>query len=199
MLFFGDSFTAGAGDPTGLGGWVGRAVAAAFRAGLAPTAYNLGVRGQTSVEIAARWVAEARPRMAQDAGCGVVFCVGCNDVRELDGKVQVDAERSVATLDGLLLDAARLRLPAFVVGPAPLGDRGEDERARALSAAFAPVAARRGAPYVAVLDALLAGRAWTAEAAAGDGTHPGAGGYEELAQLVLAAGWLEWLGGLGTG
>ena len=31
------------------------------------------------------------------------------------------------------------------------------------------------------------------EAAAGDGSHPAAGGYEALARLVLAAGWLRWM------
>jgi acyl-CoA thioesterase I len=48
-------------------------------------------------------------------------------------------------------------------------------------------------PFVDVFGALCANAAWTAEAAAGDGAHPGAGGYAALAQLVLAGGWLEWL------
>jgi len=77
VLFFGDSFVAGVGDPTGLG-WVGRVVAASHAAGAAMTAYNLGVRGETSVEVAVRWRAESRPRMVADAGYGVVFSFGVN-------------------------------------------------------------------------------------------------------------------------
>jgi lysophospholipase L1-like esterase len=196
VLFVGDSFTAGTGDPSGLGGWVGRAVAASYAAGMPLVSYNLGVRGETSVTIAERWIAEMRPRALP--GGGVVFCVGCNDVVGLEGRVLVEPEQSVATLDRLLTDAAGRGLPAFVVGPPPLGDAGEDDRARALSAAFAPVAASNGAPYVPVLDDLLGRASWPAEAAAGDGTHPAAGGYDDLAELVLAGGLLEWIGGLAT-
>lgn len=47
VLFFGDSLVAGVRDPAGKG-WVGRVVAASFAEGLALTAYNLGVRGETS-------------------------------------------------------------------------------------------------------------------------------------------------------
>ena len=196
MLFVGDSFTAGTGDPTGLGGWAGRTVAASYAAGMPLIAYNLGVRGETSVSIADRWIAEMRPRAL--AGGGVVFCVGCNDVVEMDGRLLVEPGESVATLDRLLTDAARVGLRAFVVGPPPLGEPGEDERARALSAAFARVAARHETPYVPVLDDLLARTSWPAEARAGDGTHPGAGGYDDLAELVLTRGLLAWIGSLQT-
>ena len=40
----------------------------------------------------------------------------------------------------------------------------------------------------------MATPAWTTEAAANDGSHPGAGGYQALAQLVLGGGWPVWLG-----
>ncbi len=39
--------------------------------------------------------------------------------------------------------------------------------------------------------------AWRSEAVANDGSHPGAGGYSALAEIVLAAGWLGWLDSLG--
>jgi len=34
---------------------------------------------------------------------------------------------------------------------------------------------------------------WSEELAVGDGSHPAAGGYEALARLVLAAGWVDWI------
>ena len=39
-----------------------------------------------------------------------------------------------------------------------------------------------------VLEALRASAAWTRDAAEGDGAHPGAAGYSELAELV----WPQW-------
>ncbi len=59
--------------------------------------------------------------------------------------------------------------------------------------AFAIVASERAVAYVDTLSALSTTPAWTAEAAANDGAHPGAGGYSALAQLILEAGWIDWL------
>jgi lysophospholipase L1-like esterase len=192
VLFFGDSFVAGVGDPTGRG-WVSRVVAASFQAGLPLVAYNLGIRRDTSVDVAARWLDEARPRMTAHAAYGVVFGFGANDTTEEDGSVRVEPGRAAEALGRVLDRVAQLGVPTFVVGPAPVGEPVQDGRIVALSAAFEAIAAARGVPFAAVVDALRANAAWTAEAAAGDGAHPGAGGYEALARLVLAGGWLDWL------
>ena len=53
--------TAGYGDPKGLG-WVGRVVARTQHPDLDLTAYNLGVRGDTSADVVARWGTECHPR-----------------------------------------------------------------------------------------------------------------------------------------
>ena len=188
VLFFGDSFVAGTGDPSGLG-WVGRVVAASFQAGVPLTAYALGVRGQTSAAIAARWYAEAVPRLDPDCDCRVVFSLGTND----SGAAAITSQRSLQTLAIVLAEAADLSLPVFVVGPAPVGDPSRDDGLVELSASFAELAGRRGVPFVSVIEALRASQAWTGEAAAGDGAHPAAGGYEELARLVLAGGFVDWL------
>ncbi|MEA2156548.1 MAG: acyl-CoA thioesterase [Solirubrobacteraceae bacterium] len=195
VLFFGDSFVAGVGDPTARG-WVGRVAEASCAAGLPFTPYNLGVRRETSADVARRLVAEARPRMRDAAAHGVVICVGANDATVEDGRLRVEPHAAVRALSGMLGDSARLGLSALLVGPAPAGEPAHDERIRELSAAFGVVAARHGVPFADVAGALGANTAWCTEAAAGDGTHPGAGGYAELARLVLAGGWLEWLAGL---
>lgn len=188
VLFFGDSFVAGVGDPTGLG-WVGRVVAAAYAQGVALTAYPLGVRGQSSAQIAARWRAETEARLDPAGDCRVVLSFGAND----GGEQAIAPSESVATLCELLDACTALGLPAFVVGPGPVGEAARDDLLEALSAAFADVAAARGAPFVSVVAALRASEAWTREAVAGDGSHPGAGGYAELAALVLAGGFVDWL------
>ncbi|MDQ2706149.1 MAG: GDSL-type esterase/lipase family protein [Actinomycetota bacterium] len=78
MLFFGDSFVAGVGDSTGLG-WGGRIVAASFQRGVGLTSYNLGVRMDTSLHVADRWLAEARPRLLPGTRPRALFSFGAND------------------------------------------------------------------------------------------------------------------------
>jgi acyl-CoA thioesterase I len=194
ILFVGDSFVSGVGDPTGLG-WVGRVVAACHAAGRPLTAYNLGVRGDTSAQVAARWQAEARARTAAPgASYGVVFGVGTNDTTHEGGRLRVEPPVAAGHL-ARMIDAARAGgLDVFVVGPPPAGERAQDDRVVALSARFARLARARGVPFVETAATLRATRAWTGEAAAGDGAHPGAGGYAALAAVVLGGGFLDWVG-----
>jgi acyl-CoA thioesterase I len=167
---------------------VGRIVAASFDAGLPLVAYNLGVRRETSIEVAARWLDEARPRMRARARYGVVFGFGVNDTTAEDGRPRVEPGGAVDALGRVLDGAAQLALPALVVGPPPAGEPAQDAQAGALSRALRRVAAARGVPFVDVFAPVCANAAWTAEAAPGDGSHPGAGGYAALARLVLAGG-----------
>jgi acyl-CoA thioesterase I len=192
VLFFGDSFVAGVGDPAG-GGWVGRLSAASAAAGLPFLAYNLGIRHETSSEVARRVQAEAAPRLAPGADCRLVLSVGANDTSIEDGRLRVEPDRSVEEVAGMLDAAASLGLAAFTVGPPPMGDVGQLGRIEELAARLAELCAGRGVPFVSVTAPLAASPAWTAEASAGDGRHPAARGYEELARLVLAGGWLAWL------
>jgi acyl-CoA thioesterase-1 len=193
LLFFGDSLVAGAGDPTGAG-WVGRVVAGAFTSGLALTAYNLGVRGETSEQVASRWRAEALPRLLPGADCRIVLSFGANDTGSEHGRVRVEANRSLDALAAILEGAAAIGLPSLVVGPAPVDEPEQNRRIRSLSGSFAEVCAEHGVPCVGVIEQLLASPVWMQQVAAGDGAHPGAEGYEVLAEVVLAGGWLEWLG-----
>jgi acyl-CoA thioesterase-1 len=192
VLFFGDSFVAGTGDPMARG-WVGRVVAATWAAGTPMTGYPLGIRRETSIDVAARWRAETRPRLLAGADCRVVFAFGTNDATFEDGRPRVDAQTSVLTLARVLDEARRLGLPAFAVGPPPSCDPAQDDRVAGLSARFASVCDERTVPFVSVVEALRANAAWGDEARAGDGVHPGARGYEALAALVLDGGWPQWL------
>ena len=196
ILVFGDSFVAGVGDPAGLG-WVGRLAAAAHEAGRPITLYNLGVRGDTSADVAARFEGElaARTRNAA-ASYGVVLSFGANDMLVSDNRLRVAPGRSIGALNRLIDLAQAGGHGVFVVGPAPVGERDEDERIRELSSQFAHVVTHRHLPYVEIARGLSAHGAWRSEAAANDGSHPGTGGYAALAELVLAGGWVDWIGGL---
>lgn len=197
VLFFGDSFVAGVGDPEGRG-WVGRVVEASFGAGLPLTAYNLGVRRETSLRVAMRWRGEALARMRAEAAYGVVFAFGVNDTVEEEGGVRVAPGLGVEALGRCLDGAGELGLPALVVGPPPVEEAAQRARITALSSAFADLAAEHGVPFIGVVGELAADDDWSAEVAAGDGAHPAAGGYGALAGLVLAGGWPSWLRELGS-
>ena len=123
LLAFGDSFVAGVGDPDHLG-WVGRALAGRRDV----TLYNLGVRRQTSAEVALRWRAEAEPRLTEVEPCRIVVSVGINDC-VLDGGAQrLPPAQSLLHLRALLSEAGRL-CPVLLVGPPPVPDPGVAARA----------------------------------------------------------------------
>jgi acyl-CoA thioesterase I len=193
VMFFGDSHTVGTGDPDALG-WAGRVAGAAIAAGVPVTSYNLGVRGQTSVEVAARWLAEAEPRLPDDGSDPrAVFAFGVNDVAGGDGDPRCSREESLEALESVLDGATELGMRPFVVGPAAIDDEDANRRLVALSAAFGGLCEERGALFVPLVEGLWRSHLWRQEVAAGDGAHPGAYGYMEIARLVLAAGWLDWL------
>jgi lysophospholipase L1-like esterase len=193
VMFFGDSHTLGTGDPDALG-WVGRAAGAAIAAGIPVTSYNLGVRGQTSVEIAVRWRAEAAPRLPDDGSDSrAVFAFGVNDVALRDGSPRCSREESLEALESVLDDAEELGMRPLVIGPAAIDDEDANKRIVELSAAFGECCDQRGAIFIPLAEGLLRSHLWRREVAAGDGAHPGAYGYMEIARLVLAAGWLDWL------
>lgn len=191
VCFVGDSFTAGVGDPEHLG-WTGRLAAATERAGLPLTRYVLGVRRQTSAEIAARWLAECTPRLTGDWEARVVLSTGVNDTTHVDGVPRLDPDRSVAALREVLTGAAAAGWPVLVVGPAAVAETEHNERTAALDERFAATCDEHGVPYVPVVRTLAADPGYRAEVAAGDGAHPGAAGYALLADLVRPR-WSTWL------
>lgn len=176
-------------------GWVGRVVAASFAAGTPLTAYNLGVRAETSVQLASRWRQETGPRLSPGADSRVALSVGANDTTIAAGQQRVEPDSSRAALDTILDRAAIIGLPVLVVGPAPVDEAEKNRRIQSLSVAFGEMCAARGVPFLSVVEPLLASNVWSEQVADGDGAHPGAAGYDALARLVLAGGWLDWLRG----
>lgn len=192
LMFLGDSHTVGAGDENATG-WVGRVCATAIAASIPVTPYNLGIRGESSAEVAARWRAEVTLRLPEEGEPRAVIAFGVNDVALREGRQSCSTEQSLDNLDAVLEGARELGMPTFMVGPAAVAEAAETERIAALSAAFAEHCERCRVPYVPLVERLRESETWMREVAAGDGAHPRAGGYEELARLVLAGGWLEWL------
>jgi lysophospholipase L1-like esterase len=191
VCFVGDSFVAGVGDPACLG-WAGRLASYAHAQGVALTAYNLGVRRETSAAILRRFRAECAPRLPEGADARVVLSFGVNDAMHDNGGPRVPPDESVANLGELLAQAAERRWPVLMVAPPPIADDEHNARTAALDERFAQVCARSEVPYVRVHQPLRVNAVWAAEVRAGDGAHPGAAGYDELAALI-APRWRAWL------
>jgi lysophospholipase L1-like esterase/predicted GNAT superfamily acetyltransferase len=189
--FLGDSYIAGVGDPTHLG-WVGRVAARTEHRGLDLTTYNLGIRRNTSAEIRARWRQECLPRLAEAGEARLVLSFGVNDMTDDGQGLRVPPGRSVANLEAILAEALPV-MPVLMVGPPPSGDAGRDERVATLDKEYASVCAAQDVPYVSVFTALKEQPSWQQGLAAGDGAHPAAAGYEQLADLVFDP-WWHWLG-----
>ncbi|WP_332763563.1 GDSL-type esterase/lipase family protein [Phenylobacterium sp.] len=178
LIAFGDSMVAGAGDPDHLG-WVGRALAGRR----AVTLYNLGVRRETSGDVAARWRAEALPRMVDYEPMRIVFSLGVNDCHLEDGRPRLSQAESLKNAQAVMTGAAEL-CPVLVVGPPPVVDPGVCARLEGLNDALKALAARLRVPFIDVLRPLAADGLFQAEALAWDGAHPGAGGYQRMADLI---------------
>lgn len=188
ICFVGDSFVQGTLDPE-CRGWVGRVAAAARANGFDVTAYNLGVRRDTSRDVRARWEAECRARLPADCAGHVVFSFGANDATLEQGRPRVGEKESTANLAAVLA-AARTHYAVRVVGPPPVGDAEQDERILRLCARYAETAAELDIPYLPLAAKLAEDPVWRNEVAANDGSHPGAAGYRLIASLVLA--WPSW-------
>ncbi|GAA2143354.1 hypothetical protein GCM10009760_29630 [Kitasatospora kazusensis] len=191
LHFLGDSFTQGIGDPE-YRGWVGRVLQAT------PgeiTAFNLGIRRNTSEDVLRRCWAEVDARTAPGTDSRLVLSFGSNDAVEENGAVRVGAARCLERLDTLLTAAGHREMRVLVVGPPPVTGAGADHLGRLLELAeeMAALCERHGVPFVPVTRALADDPLWVAEVMAGDGAHPGADGYRQLADLVLRGGWAEWI------
>jgi len=188
IVFLGASLVAGVGDPKGQG-WVTRVVGRTQHPDLELTAYNLGVRGDTSADVLQRWASEVPLRWAGRTERRVVLSVGTNDVAS-----GITLARHRLNLANLLDDAASSGVGAFVVSPPPTADAELNERLEVLVDAQADVCARRGVPFVDCYAPLMGHDQWRTDLAASSvENHPGQAGYGLIAWLVLHNGWGDWL------
>jgi lysophospholipase L1-like esterase len=184
ICFFGDSIVNGTGDDDALG-WVGRVMAAARGKRLDVTYYNLGVRGDTSADIAQRWRAEAGRRFSPESRKRLAFSFGTNDcISGPHGSARVPHAK---TLDNAkrILQAAGSVAPTIMLGPAPTLDQVlVDDRVRKISHDLEDLCAEIGIPFLETFRFVAACPAWRREANGGDGTHPNREGYAALAGFI---------------
>ncbi|MFF3322216.1 GDSL-type esterase/lipase family protein [Streptomyces sp. NPDC002889] len=191
ISFIGDSFVQGIGDPEHRG-WVGRVLQATPRN---VTAFNLGIRRNSSEDVLRRCWQEVEPRTLPGADNRLVISFGSNDTIEEDGKVRIDPARCLDNLASILDESEQRAMTALVVGPPPVIDAGEGHlrRTSKLADEMAALCRQRQVPFIATTQGLASDPTWTREVMAGDGAHPGSGGYTKLTDIVLTSLWHEWI------
>ncbi len=194
LCFFGDSLTQGVGDETGRG-WFGRVVEQARGAGADVTAYNLGVRRETTADVERRWMAEATPRLRDADAYGIVLAVGVNDTAVENGRRRLPAGGTLRSLEQVVEGTRGRPWALLVVGPALVADREHNERILDLSADLSEACRAAGVAFVEVAHGLTGHGAWSAEVGAVDGAHPTGRGYGHLAEVIWPA-FASWLGTL---
>ena len=194
IIALGDELLAGVGDARALG-WLGRAVASEQGARAPIDVFSAALPGETSAELSERWDADVQRRFDRDAQSDgsidhrVVLAMGRADV-----PTSTSLARSRLNLAKVLDGLERMRIPAFVVGPAPSRDRATTAATKELSAAFSDVCSRRQIPYVDMVAGLEGHEQWEGDLVTSAGDHPGQTGYGLMAWLVLHGGFGSWLG-----
>lgn len=192
ICFVGDSFVNGTGDPECLG-WAGRLCVAALQQGHDITYYNLGIRRQTSHQIAQRWQMEVSARLPQEYNGRVIFSFGVNDTAFENGKERVVLEESIENTRQMLLTAKGF-FPTIMVGPPPVLEEEHSRRIVHLSNRLALMCETIEVPYLEICAPLQQVSIWKEEVASNDGAHPRAAGYIALARLVQEwTAWKSWL------
>ena len=204
ICFIGDSVTVGTGDAA-CRGWPSYLSALETDRGHDVSCYNLGVRAETSLDLAKRWKAEATPRLPDHVAGKLVFMVGLNDCADFNGTgARVDPALSLETAKTMVADAAGWK-PTLWIGPTPVrkqppmispgeGIRYTFDRVRtsALNDAYRTAAEEIGVPFLDLHAPLAEDAGWNADMEAGDGVHPTQAGHERLADVI--SGWDAWRG-----
>lgn len=191
ICFVGDSFVQGIGDPE-YRGWVGRVLEAT---GVGITAFNLGIRRNTSDDVLRRFLQEVLPRTLPDADNRLVVSCGSNDTLEEEGKIRVDPSEGLRNLASILEQCLHHRITPLVVGPPPVIDAGAGHLLRTSNLAdeMAALCLSRRVRFIGTTVELAHDPVWIEEVEAGDGAHPGSGGYRRMADLILADCWHQWI------
>jgi acyl-CoA thioesterase I len=195
ICFIGDSFVNGTGDDTALG-WVGRVCAAARTRGVGLTAYNLGIRRDTSLDVLARCEQEWGRRLPAEIDGRIVLSFGVNDTVVEDGGAAGGSRQRVTAAESSdafrrIVEAAMAMVGGarrvLFVGPPPVADDDHNARIERLAAALFVEAAKRDVLHIDLFRPLVSDVSYRREIANGDGAHPTAAGYARIAKHVLAS------------
>jgi lysophospholipase L1-like esterase len=167
------------------------------------TNYNIGIRGETSTMLAARWRGECEIRLPPESPSLLVFLFGINDIAEHIGVGRrVEHRVSVENAKRIMSEAAQWTRVLWI-GPPPANEvcspqsprpglsfDFRNDRLLALNAAFRDVALELDVPFLDIATPLSASASYLKSQTEGDQMHCSAAGYAEIANLVDT--WPAW-------
>lgn len=186
ICFIGDSTVQGIGDTKALG-WVGRLARDCYavdpRRATSLTLCDLGLRGDSSLRVAARWRQETMLRQRPGEELALVFSFGAADRPQ-----QVPLAAAVAAVRDMLREACAITGPGrtLFVAPPPSSDPEWSAKNRELGQALLTICAELGVPGFDLFAPLATSKGYLASLAAGDMIHPDAAGYAEMAAHLRA-------------
>lgn len=201
ILCFGDSLVNGVRDGE-KGGWPMRLGRRLLRdAGRETTIYNLGIRAETSEGLKGRWQRDAELRMVPEFPSVLMFCFGVNDANHAQDRgeettMRVSPAQSLANATEIMSQARDLAPNLTLwIGPQAVINGGKsssivNERLEGLNQLYSETAKGLGIPYLDVHAATLEDSEWQRGLRKGDGYHPGAEGYDRIADLIW--NWDAW-------
>ena len=196
VLVFGDSITQGFWDLDG--GWVARLRRTYDKQMIdgvnddPPTLFNLGVSGDSSDDIVARFDSEAKARKNSE-NLAIVFAVGVNDSRTKADTEFSNTERYQDNLNQLWLSAKQLTDKLLFVGLTPCvesrttpvrwGDTGyTNDRIQAFDKTLKDFCEQNNLAFVEVFETFQT-KQQTTELLP-DGLHPNKAGHQLIADIV---------------
>lgn len=209
ICFVGDSYINGTGDERCLG-WIGRLCERRFSWDYRLSFYDLGIRGETTAQVRARWKAECEARLPEGADNRVVVQFGINDIGVVTGAGRkVEEDQTVEEAEVLIKEITE-HYPVLWVGLPPANEACSpmkpsegleisfsQEDARALNDRFKTCAEKLEVPYIDLLTPLSANRDYMGSLTRGDRMHCDGTGYAMIANLVN--NWEAWNGWFAEG
>ena len=184
VCFIGDSLTQGIGDQRALG-WVGRLAQASFAHDPARprnlTVYNLGLRGESSVAIQARWRGDTDRRRRNGEDMAFVFSFGA-----ADGLHKVPHEDTLRASRDILGTAASLGRTLYI-SPPPAFDPAWSAHIKNVGGVLRGICAEISVPTFDFHAPLAADAKYMASLEP-DGIHPDTAGYDRMAALLRGFG-----------
>ncbi|MFQ3231127.1 GDSL-type esterase/lipase family protein [Reinekea sp.] len=177
----GDGFVKGVGDAHNLG-WAGRLIAEVTLEHGLVNYYNLGIPGETSLEVSKR-IKELVPRMTKGADNRLILSFGVEDTVQVDNKTVVSNQESIEALTQLISQTRR-HFKIMVVGLAPVYDPQRNNRIRRLNSLFRELCSKNRIPFVDIYTSLSENVEYKRALAKGDKIHPQDSGYEKIYDLI---------------
>lgn len=201
VLVFGASITQGFWDTEG--GWVGRLRKHYDELQLVdvlnndePTIFNLGVSGDTTKDLLARFENEVQARSWRGEDYAVIFSVGTNNAYKKDGKRFSTVKEYQQDLKDLVSSAKKYTSKVMMVGlpsceeeitnPVPWADgiSYANEDIKEVDGAMKAVCEQEDLPYINVFDDFESARK-EGKKLFTDGIHPNNHGHELIFKKVL--------------